>query len=81
MKVLESLDKLESLVMKSVRIPSTKKVIIDSDRLLELINQIRQEIHGAFDILTECHSVVKHAAQEARRIQAKAKDMLAEANR
>jgi len=70
------LDKLESLVTTSGRIPATKKAVVDSDKLLDLVDQIRlavpKGIQDAEEILMKRESLVNHAVQEARRIKSEA---------
>lgn len=76
MEILALLDKLETLVTTSGRIPATKKAVVDSDKLLDLVDQIRlavpKGIQDADEILMKRESVVNHAVQEARRIKAEA---------
>ncbi|MSQ11525.1 MAG: hypothetical protein EXR48_02330 [Dehalococcoidia bacterium] len=80
MEVLNLLDKLESIVTTSGRIPATKKAIVDIDRLLDVVDQIRlalpQGIQEADEILMKRESVVNHAVLEARRIKSEAENEL-----
>lgn len=76
MEILAMLDKLESLVTTSGRIPATRKAVVDADKLLDLVDQIRlavpKGIQDAEEILMKRESLVNHAVQEARRIKSEA---------
>jgi vacuolar-type H+-ATPase subunit H len=76
MEILNLLDKLESMVTTSGRIPATKKAMVDMDRLLDLVDQIRlalpKEVQEAEEILMKRESVLNTALLEARRIKADA---------
>ncbi|MSP78574.1 MAG: hypothetical protein EXR67_03330 [Dehalococcoidia bacterium] len=76
MEILALLDKLESTVQSSGKIPATKKVVIDGDRLLDLIDQIRlaipKSVQEADEILMKRESVVNQALLEARRMKSEA---------
>lgn len=76
MEILNLLDKMETLATTSGRIPATKKVILDMDRLLELVDQVRlavpKDVQEADEILMKRESVVNSALMEARRIRADA---------
>lgn len=49
MEILGLLDTLESIVLDSSKIPFTKKVVVDEEKLLSIIDKIRLVIQGGTD--------------------------------
>ncbi len=49
MEVLGLLDHLESLVLDSAKIPFSKKIMVDEDKLLAVIDKIRMVLQGGGD--------------------------------
>ncbi|MBR6599764.1 MAG: vacuolar-type H+-ATPase subunit H [Oscillospiraceae bacterium] len=75
----EILEQMEDLLEKSASVPfASNKVIIDGERLKELIDDIRlnipQEIKRAKLIDFDCERIIKEAEQKAEQIVQRAED-------
>jgi cell division septum initiation protein DivIVA len=72
------LERLESLVATGTGVPTTRKVLVDKDAVLELIDQLRvavpEEIHAAKRINAESERIIEKANEEASRIAARAQE-------
>jgi hypothetical protein len=72
------LERLESLVATGTGVPTTRKVLVDKDAVLELIDQLRvavpEEIHAAKRINAEGERIIEKASEEASRITARAQE-------
>ena len=77
MEVLALLDKLEALINSS-GLRLGKKAMVDSDRVLELVDQIRlalpKTVQEAQDLLVRREGVINTALLEARRIKASSEE-------
>ena len=75
------LERLESLVATGTGVPTTRKVLVDKDAVLELIDQLRvavpEEIHAAKRINAEGERIIEKASEEAGRITARAQEQAA----
>ncbi len=72
------LERLESLVATGTGVPATRKVLVDKDAVLELIDQLRvavpEEIHAAKRINAEGERSIGQANDEGGRIIARAQE-------
>ena len=72
------LERLESLVTTGTGVPTTRKVLVDKDAVLELIDQLRvavpEEIHAAKRINAEGERIIDQANDEGGRIIARAQE-------
>lgn len=72
MDLLNALNELEELVESSGKIPFTKKVMVEEDRLLDLLDRIRtsmpEEVRQAKWIIQEREKVLNDSQKEAMRI-------------
>ncbi len=72
------LERLESQIATGTGVPATRKVLVDKDAVLELIDQLRvavpEEIHAAKRINTEGERIIEKAEEEAGRITARAQE-------
>lgn len=72
------MDKLESLIETSTRVPGTRRTLVDTDKLLELLDQMRlaipQDVKAAQEILHRKELLYTQAQQEARKIRATAEE-------
>jgi cell division septum initiation protein DivIVA len=72
------LERLESQVATGTGVPRTRKVLVDKDAVLDLIDQLRvavpEEIHAAKRINAESERIVEKANEEAARITARAQE-------
>lgn len=71
MDILHLVDRLEELFNESRPIPLTRSVIVDEDRVLEIIDQMRisipDEVKKSQQILTQRDRVMAQAQEEANR--------------
>lgn len=67
---------LEDLILNSPKIPLTNKIIIDEDRLIDLIDHIRQDLPSEFrnaqEICQQREAVLQEAQREAEATKAMA---------
>ncbi len=71
MDILHLVDRLEELINHSRSIPFTHNVIVDEDRMLDLIDQMRvaipEEVKKSQQILSQKDRVMAQAKEEANR--------------
>jgi F0F1-type ATP synthase membrane subunit b/b' len=90
MDILQLIDRLEELFNESKTIPLTRNVMVDEDRMLDIIDQMRiaipEEVKKAQQLLGQRDRVLAQAQEEANRTieiarqkadQLVAKDMIA----
>ena len=81
MDILHLVDRLEELFNESKSLPLTHKVMVDEERMLDLIDQMRlaipEEIKNSQQIINQKERVIAEANEEARRIVDLAKDQAA----
>lgn len=72
------LERLESQIATGTGVPRTRKVLVDKDAILDLIDQLRvavpEEIHAAKRINAEGERILEKANEEATRITARAQE-------
>jgi vacuolar-type H+-ATPase subunit H len=72
MDILHLVDKLEALINESRRIPMTANRVVDEDRILEIIDQMRiaipDEVKKAKRVQQEKDRIIAQAHEEAARI-------------
>jgi cell division septum initiation protein DivIVA len=75
------LERLESLIATGTGVPRTRKVLVDKDDVLDLIDQLRvavpEEVHAAKRINAEGERIIEKANEEAARIAARAQETAA----
>ena len=75
------LERLESQIATGTGVPRTRKVLVDKDAILDLIDQLRvavpEEIHAAKRINAESERIIEKANDEAARITARAQEQAA----
>jgi hypothetical protein len=78
MDILHLIDRLEELFNDSRAIPLTHNVVVDEDRMLDLIDQMRvaipEEVKKAQQILAQRDRILAQAQEEANRTLALARD-------
>ncbi|MBN1230820.1 MAG: hypothetical protein JXA19_03020 [Anaerolineales bacterium] len=78
MDILQLVDRLEELFNQSRAIPLTNNVIVDEDRMLDLIDQMRvaipEEVKAARKIMSEKDRIMAQAQEQANRTIKQAKD-------
>jgi hypothetical protein len=72
------LERLESQIATGTGVPRTRKVLVDRDAILDLIDQLRaavpEEVHAAKRINAESERIIEKAQEEAARIAARAQE-------
>ena len=72
MDILHLVDRLEELFNSSKSVPLTKHVLIDEERMLELIDQLRlsipEEIKKADQVLNQKDRIIAQAQEESNRL-------------
>ncbi len=78
MDILQLIDRLEELFNESKAVPFTHNVVVDEDRMLELIDQMRiaipDEVKKAQQLLAQRDRVMAQAQEEANRTLALARE-------
>ncbi|ACX51289.1 hypothetical protein Adeg_0114 [Ammonifex degensii KC4] len=81
MEFLDLLNELEELIAQSSRIPLTRKVIVDEDKVLDLLDKLRsilpEELRRAKWLVEEREKVLEDARKEAERIISAAQEEIA----
>ena len=71
MDILQMIDRLEELLNESRPLPFTHNVIVDEDRMLDLIDQMRvsipEEVKKAQQLLAQRDRLIAQAQEEANR--------------
>lgn len=82
MDILQLIDRLEELFNDATAVPFTHNVMVDEDRMLELIDQMRiaipEEVKKAQQVLAQRDRVMAQAQEEANRTVQIARDKAAE---
>lgn len=78
MDILQLIDRLEELFNDAKAVPFTHNVVVDEDRMLEIIDQMRvvipDEVKKAQQVLAQKDRVMAQAQEEAERTLALARD-------
>ena len=78
MNVSSLIEKLDALVSSGTGVPATGKVLVDRDKLSELVNQIQsalpEDLQEAQEFLQMRENLINQALSEARRIRTSSED-------
>jgi vacuolar-type H+-ATPase subunit H len=76
MDMLDHINNLEDLVAHAKRVPVTGRAMIDADRLIELIDQMRlavpRNVQEASEVLDRREQIISQTMLDARRVRASA---------
>ncbi len=76
MEILDLVDKLEGMALQAKKMPITGRSMIDAERLIELIDQMRlaipRNISEAQEVLERREQIINQTMLDARRIRATA---------
>jgi len=76
MDMLDHINNLEDLVVHAKRVPVTGRAMIDADRLVELIDQMRlavpRNVQEASEVLDRREQIISQTMLDARRVRASA---------
>lgn len=82
MDILQMIDRLEELLNESRPLPFTHNVIVDEDRMLDLIDQMRvsipEEVKKAQQLMAQRDRLLAQATEEAQRTVNLARDKSSE---
>ena len=86
MDILHLIDRLEELFNESRALPFTHNVIVDEDRMLDIIDQMRiaipEEVKKAQQLLNQSERIIAQAEEKANRLtsiaQEKADEMISQ---
>lgn len=82
MEILGLLDTLESIILDGTKIPFTKKIMVDEEKILSIIDKIRLVIQGGSDFAKKAiarEELRGAEAEERPREEAKAVEVLEQA--
>jgi len=78
MDILHLIDRLEELFNESRTIPFTRNVVVDEDKMLDIIDQMRvtvpEEVKKAQQVNTQKERILAQAQEEASRVVSLAKE-------
>jgi len=78
MDILHLIDRIEELFNESRAVPFTRNVVVDEDKMLDIIDQMRvtvpEEVKKAQQIVSQKERMIAQAQEEASRIVALAKE-------
>ena len=78
MDLLNLVDKLESLATASGKFPGTRKVMVEQDKILELVDQLRlgipRDIVEAEELMARREAIINQSLLDARRIKSSAEE-------
>ncbi len=78
MDLLQLVDKLESLATDGGKFPGTRKVMIEQDKLLELVDQMRlgipRDVVEAEELMARREAIINQSLLDARRIKSSAEE-------
>ena len=78
MDIINIMDKLEALVQTSSKVPATRNRLVDSDKMAELLEQLRlavpQEVRSSQEVLDKKDTIINQAQIDARRTMNEAEE-------
>jgi vacuolar-type H+-ATPase subunit H len=78
MDILHLVDRIEELFNESRAVPFTRNVVVDEDKMLDIIDQMRvtvpEEVKKAQQLVSQKDRIIAQAQEEASRIVALAKE-------
>ncbi len=78
MDIVNVIDKLEALVDTSRRVPTTRARLVDADKVMELVQQLRlvvpQDVHSAQEVIEKKDNILNQAQIDARRTRNEAEE-------
>ena len=78
MEILNHVDQLEALATSAGRVPKTRKVIIDLDKVLQIVDQMRldipKDIQEAEVVIDKREALLNQSLLDARRMKAAAEE-------
>ncbi len=81
MDIVNVIDKLDALVSTSAKVPATKSRLVDAEKVMELLAQLRlaipQDMKSAQEVIDKKDSIINQSLIDARRIRTEAEEEFA----
>ena len=81
MDISNIIDKLDALVNTSSKVPATRSRLVDAEKAMELLEQLRlaipQDVRAAQEVIEKKDAIINQAQVDARRTRAEAEDEFA----
>ena len=81
MDIINVIDKVDALVNTSAKVPATRSRLVDSEKIMELVEQLRlsipQDMRAAQEVIDKKDSILNQAQIEARRVRTEAEEEFA----
>ena len=78
MDIINVIDKLEALVNTSRRLPATRSRLVDDEKVMELVEQLRlsipQDVRSAKEVIERKDTILNQAQIDARRTRSEAEE-------
>jgi len=78
MDIINIMDKLDALVQTSSKVPATRNRLVDSDKMSELLEQLRltipQDVRASQEVLDKKDTILNQAQIDARRTRNEAEE-------
>ena len=78
MDIVNVIDRLDALVNTSRKMPATRSRLVDAERVMELVEQLRlsipQDITAAQEVINRKDAIINQVQIDARRIRTEAED-------
>lgn len=78
MEIYHLIDRVESVVSYSTKLPLTRKIIVDEHQLLDVVDQMRtsvpEDVREAQRLLQERDTILSQAQREAQQLRAQAEE-------
>ena len=76
MEILNLIDRLETAVSSSARLPATRKIVLDADKMLELVDKMRlampRDMQDVQELMAKREAIINQALLESRRVKSSA---------
>jgi len=76
MEILNLIDRLETAVSSSARLPATHKIVLDADKMLELVDKMRlampRDMQDVQELMAKREAIINQALLESRRVKSSA---------
>ena len=78
MDIVNVIDRLEALVNTSRRVPATRARLVDAEKVMELVEQLRlaipQDVRSAQEVIEKKDNILNQAQIDARRTRSEAEE-------
>ena len=76
MDIINVIDKLDALVNTSAKVPATRSRLVDAEKIMELVEQLRlaipQDVRSAQEVIERKDTILNQSQIDARRIRTEA---------